>query len=151
MKNILVALEFKGTSAPLLEKASEFAHKFGSKLWLMHVADPPSEFLGEDADPQYVRDIRAKELRDEHRLIQQYAEQLKAKNILAEGLLVQGMTIEAILEEADKLSIDLIVMGIHEHGLLHDIFIGNNPSKIIKRSKVPVLVVPVDMEKIEKS
>ncbi len=145
MKNILVALEFKGTSAPLLEKAAEFAHKFGSKLWLMHVADPPSEFLGEDVDPQYVRDIRAKALRDEHKLIQQYAEQLKVKNIVSEGLLVQGMTIETILEEANKLSADLIVVGIHEHGVLHDIFIGNNPSKIIKKSKVPVLVVPVEV------
>ena len=128
----------------LIDKAHELASSFGSRVWLLHVAAPDPDFVGNEVGPQSVRDIRADTLRDEHRTMQEYADSLKAKNIDATALLIQGPTIEIILEESKKLNIDLLIASHHDHGLLYRALLGSVSNQLIKKSKIPVLIVPVD-------
>lgn len=144
MKNILVTIDFDEGLELIIEKASELAKAFNSKVWLMHIAAPNPSFVGYEAGPQCTRDTRAKELRKEHRILQEYANKLRDKGIEAEGLLVQGATIETIILESKKLNIELIIAGHHEHGFLYNAFIGSVSAQIIKKSKIPVLIVPFD-------
>jgi nucleotide-binding universal stress UspA family protein len=143
MKNILVTIDFTESEALLIDKAFEFAKSFDSKLWLMHVAAPDPDFVGYDVGPQYIRDIRAKKLRKEHKLIQEYANTLKGKGVDSDGLLIEGATVEMIIKESEKLNVELIIVGHHEHGFFHNLFEGSSSSKIIKRSKIPILIVPL--------
>jgi nucleotide-binding universal stress UspA family protein len=152
MKNILVAVEmtndefsdqFNIDDNKVLEKALELAKAFDSKLWLLHIAAPDPEFVGYDVGPQYIRDFRAKDLRNEHKQLQAYADNFIKQGIDAEGLLIQGMTIEMIIEESKKLNIDLIITGHHDHNFLYKAIVGSVSSAIIKQSKIPVLIVPV--------
>jgi nucleotide-binding universal stress UspA family protein len=143
MKNILVALDFDEQEKLLLDKAFELAKPFDAKLWLLHIAAPEPDFVGYEVGPQYIRDTRANDLRKEHKYLQQYAKELHEKGIIAEGLLIQGATIEMILEESKKLNIDLIIAGHHEHGFIYKAFVGSVSSQLIKRSKIPVLIVPI--------
>ena len=123
--------------------ALEFAQKLGSKIWLLHIAAMSPDFVGYDTGPQYIRDNRADVLRKEHQLIQQYADQLRSKNVEAEGLLVQGAATETILKESAKLNIDLVIIGHHKHSTLYKIFVDDVDSEIISNSKVPVLIIPL--------
>ncbi len=54
-----------------------------------------------------------------------------------------GATIEMILEESKKLNIDLIIAGHTKHGFFYNAFVGSVSSEIIKKSKIPVLIVPL--------
>lgn len=144
MKNILVTIDFDETEAFLVDKAFEQANSFGAKVWLIHVSAPDPDFVGYDVGPQSIRDQRAEKLRKEHRLLQGYAKSLKEKNIEAEALLIQGSTIEMIIEESKKLDIDLIITSHREHGFLYKALLGSVSSQIIKKSRIPVLIVPVD-------
>ncbi len=144
MKNILVTINFDGNENLLLDKAFQLAKSFGSKIWLLHIAAPDPDFVGYEAGPQDIRDSRAAELRKEHRLIQEYSSGLKAKGVDSESLLIQGATIEMIIEESKKLHIDLIIAGHHEHGFFYNAFVGSVSAKIIKKSKIPVLLVPLE-------
>jgi nucleotide-binding universal stress UspA family protein len=144
MKNILVTLDFKENEQRLLDKAAQLAKPFNSKLWLLHIAAPDPDFVTYDVGPQYIRDSRASELREEHKKLQNYAEELKKDGIDAEGLLVQGATIEMILAESKKLAIDLIVSGHTEHGFFYNAFVGSVSAELIKQSKIPVLTVPLE-------
>lgn len=144
MKNILVAIDFKGNEQILIDKAEKLAEKFESKVWVIHIAAPDPDFVGFSVGPQNIRDDRASELREAHRLIEDYAETLEKKGIKSEGLLVQGATIETILEEAKKLNIDLIISGYQDHGFFYKALYGSVSNSIIKASKIPVLIVPVD-------
>jgi nucleotide-binding universal stress UspA family protein len=144
MKNILVALDFDGGFDILVSRSTQLAKAFNAKLWLMHIAAPDPDFVGFEVGPQYIRDSRANELREEHRMLQKYTEDLKHSGINAEGLLVQGGTVEMIIEESEKLGIDLIVCGHHDHGFLYKAFIGSVSAQIIKKAKIPVLLVPID-------
>ena len=144
MKNILVTIDFNKNEELLIDKAFQLAKAFGSKLWLMHIAAPDPDFVGYDVGPQYIRDSRATELSEEHKLLQEYANNLKTKGVQSEGLLVQGATIEMILEESKKLNVDLIIAGHHKHGFFYKAFVGSVSAEIIKKSNIPVLTVPLD-------
>jgi len=144
MKNILVTIDFDKSEALLLDKAVQLAEAFGSKLWLMHIAAPDPDFVGYDVGPQYIRDSRAEDLRQEHRKLQEYCTALKKKGVVSEGLLVQGATIEMIIEESKKLNVDLIMAGHHQHGFFYNAFVGSVSAEIIKKSNIPVLIVPFE-------
>src|SRR6187431_2203410 len=124
MKNILVGLDMKKTDALLLAQASKLAEKFGSKVWMVHVASPDLDFVGFETGPKYIRDFVADELRVEHRQLQSYADDFHSRSLEAEGLLIQGPTIDMLEEEVDKLNIDLLILGSHKHGFLYDTLIG---------------------------
>ena len=144
MKNILLTIDFDGNTDLLVNEAYELAEKFESKIWLVHIAAPEPDFIGYKIGPQYIRDSRAGELRKEHKALQQLADQLKAKGVEAEGLLIYGATIDMIIKESIKLNSDLIMVGYHEHGMLYRVFNASKSFEIIKKSTVPVMIVPID-------
>jgi len=144
MKNILVAIDFDDKEQKLIDHAVQLAEAFNSKLWLMHIAAPDPDFVGYEVGPQYIRDERASELRKEHRQLQAYSDKLKERGIESEGLLVQGATIEMIIEESEKLNIDLIIAGHLKQGFFYNAFVGSTSSEIIKRSNTTVMIVPLN-------
>lgn len=144
MKNILVSIDFDIKTTLLIDKASELAKAFDSKIWVIHIAAPEPDFVGYQVGPQYIRDSRAHELRKEHRKLQEFTKELTKKNINAEGLLIQGATIEMIILESKKLNIDLIITGHHKHNFLYNAFVGSVTRNIIKLSKIPILIVPYE-------
>lgn len=143
MKNILISLDLKEYSQQLIDKGVELAAKFDSKVWLMHVTDPDPDFVGYEVGPQYLRDLKADDIRTAHKTLQELTEGIRRQNIEAEGLLIQGPTVEMILEEAKKLSVDLLIIGYEKHGFFYKAFVGETSTEIIKESNIPILVVPV--------
>jgi nucleotide-binding universal stress UspA family protein len=144
MKNILVTIDFNKNEELLIDKAFQLAEAFDSKLWLIHIAAPDPDFVGYEVGPQYIRDSRATELKKEHKQLQEYTANLEKKGVDSEGLLVQGATIEMIIEESKKLNVDLIIAGHHKHGFFYKAFVESVSSEIIKKSKIPVLIVPLE-------
>ena len=144
MKNILVTLDFDKNESLLIDKAFQLAKALKSKIWLMHITAPDPHFVGYEVGPQHIRDNRANELKKERRIIQDHTGKLKQGGVSAKGLYIQGATIEMILEKSKELNIDLIIAGHHNHGFFYKAFIGSVSSQIIKKSKIPVLIVPLD-------
>ena len=144
MKNILVTIDFDKSKELLLQKATEMATAFGAKLWLLHVADPLLDFDELKTGRQAIRDNKAEELREARKELQDYAASLTDKGIPSEALLIPGDTTESIIQESLDLKVDLIITGHNEHGFFYNAFVGSVSSEIIKKSKIPVLVVPLD-------
>ncbi len=80
--------------------------------------------------------------------MESYTDTLKLKGIEAEGLLIKGATTEMIIEEAEKLNIDLIITGHHEHSVIYKMFLGSVSKGLINKSKIPVLVIPLENKMI---
>ena len=120
MKNILIPIDFNNDEKKLIDKGVQLAEKFNSKIWLIHIASPEPDFVpyttGEGSNNE--REVRATELKKEHKLIGNYSEALNKKGITTTGLLVQGRTVETILFEINKLNIDLIITGNNKHSLI---------------------------------
>jgi nucleotide-binding universal stress UspA family protein len=58
------------------------------------------------------------------------------------ALLVQGPTVQTILEQAEKLGAEVIVVGSHGRGKLFDLVVGSVSAGVIRKSPIPVLGVP---------
>jgi len=133
MKNISGNIDFTENESLLIDKAFEMAKSFDSKLWLMHIATADPDFVGYEVGPQCIRDGRATELRKEHKQLQEYNANLENKGGYSEGLLVQGATIEMNIEESNKLNVDLIMAGHHDHSFFYNAFTGSVSAQIIKK------------------
>lgn len=144
LRNILVAIDFDGQSQELIDTGASLAGKYAARLWIVHIAAPEPDFVGYDVGPQYIRDMKAEDLRDEHLFLQKEAEWLRSKDIATEALLIQGSTVKTILEEAEKLDIDLLVVGSHEHSFLYNTFAENTAMEIFKQCKIPMLTLPLN-------
>jgi len=140
---ILVAVDLSPASKKVIAAAADVADVTGASVYVLHAAEPEPDFVGYDAGPEVVRTQVAEELRREHRDVQALAESLRAKGLDATALLVRGPTVEITLKEADSLDAGLIVVGTHGHGAVYDVLIGSYSAGIIRRSKIPVLVVPI--------
>ncbi len=143
MQNILVPIDFSEATDKILNMAKNQAKAFHAKVWLIHVAAPDPDFVGYDVGPQYIRDNRAENLKEEHQKLHDLSQTLNHDSIECDPLLVQGPTSKTILDESKKLSCDLIIIGSHGHGIWHEMLVGSVCDDVVKKSKIPVLVVPI--------
>lgn len=146
IKNILVAIDFNDTVGELLNYAEGMATKFGAKLWVLHVAAPNPDFVGYEPGPQYVRDIKAEELREEHRSLQSICKTFLGPELECEALLIQGSTVESVIEEAKKIKSDMLIVGTHKHSFFHNLFSENISLELLKKAEIPLLAIPIDEE-----
>lgn len=144
LKNILVAIDFNETVGDLLSYAEALAIKFEAKVWVVHVAAPDPDFAGYEAGPQYIRDIKADELREEHRQLQTICASFLDENVESEALLIQGSTVKTVVEEAKKLQSDLLIVGTHRHSFFHSLFSENVSLELLKKAEIPLLAIPID-------
>jgi nucleotide-binding universal stress UspA family protein len=142
MKNVLIAIDFHDKTNMLIDKAIEIGKAFESKIWLLHVAAPDPDFVGYEVGPQYIRDFRADELKDQHKKLIELVDKIRSQGLETDGMVIQGAKTEMIMEESEKLNIDLIIAGHHDRGLFNELFRGSISSKIIDNSKIPVMIVP---------
>jgi nucleotide-binding universal stress UspA family protein len=58
-------------------------------------------------------------------------------------MVYEGDAVDEILKTAEKLDSDIIILGAHGKGILTYTFLGSVPQKVLRRSRRPVLVVPI--------
>ena len=139
--SLLVAVDFSGVAEAQLDIVARLASP-DRGVYLLHVAEPDPSFIGFEAGPDEVRHEVAVEFRREHEQLHELADRLRERVRQVTALMVQGPTIETILEQADRLGADVIVVGSHGRGKLFDLVVGSVSAGVIRRSTVPVLVVP---------
>ena len=144
LRNILVAVDFNDAVGEILGYAEGLAQKFGAKVWVVHVAEPEPDFVGYEPGPQYIRDMKAEELSEEHRNLQNICDTFLSEEIEKEALLIQGSTVETVLEEAEKLKSDLLIVGTHKHSFLHNLLQESVSLELLKRSSIPLLAIPIE-------
>ncbi|TRO64106.1 universal stress protein [Christiangramia sabulilitoris] len=143
-KNIMVAVDFNDSIGELMVYAESLAQKFESKIWVLHVAEPEPDFVGYEPGPQYIRDIKAEEYREEHRALQEICKNFISAEIKSEALLIQGSTVETVLEEAQKLNIDLLIVGTHKYSFLHNLLQESISLELFKQAEIPMLTIPIE-------
>jgi nucleotide-binding universal stress UspA family protein len=144
--SIVVGVDLTAARIRVVEAAAALAGPLGATLWLIHVAAPDPDFVGLDAGPQTVRDARAAELHEEHRDLQDLAASLRERGLSATALLVQGPTAGALVDEAERRRATLIVLGTRGHGLLGKALLGSVGEGVLRKSRVPVVIVPLQKE-----
>ena len=141
MRRVLACVDLTESSERVLACARSLAEP-GGQLVILHVAAPEPDFVGYGVGPQSVRDTVALELRNEHRQVQQLAATLQAAGPSVTPLTVQGRAAEKILDHAERLDIDFIVLGTKGHSMLHDWVVGSVARDVVKGASRPIVLVP---------
>jgi nucleotide-binding universal stress UspA family protein len=133
LKTILVAVDFDDTLDTIRAVASTVAKKLGSEVVLMHVVEAADEFGEVPQSPGNSITDRLGEMQ----------KQLTASGVrVPQVLCVSGNAAVEIVEAAEQIGANLILLGAH--GLAKDpLFpLGTTTEKVIRWSAKPVLAVP---------
>lgn len=155
IKNILYATDLSKNSAYAFRFATEMAEKYNAVIYILNVIEeiPDSaknileNYLSEE---QYKKFLNKKE-----ELKSIITERL---NIFCENVqkdnpqcvfrvasidVLDGHPVNEILNHAQKNSCDLIIMGTHGKGIISHALLGSVAEKVIRKSKIPVMVIPI--------
>jgi nucleotide-binding universal stress UspA family protein len=57
------------------------------------------------------------------------------------------VVVDEIIHDSEEKNCDLIVMGYHARGALEQAFLGSTTRRVLRRSKIPVLLVRLEKNK----
>ena len=146
MKTILACTDFSDVSGRIIDYSISLGGAFNLKVYVVHVAAPEPDFVGNEAGPQKLRDIRADELTEKHKQLFNLKEKIQNRGVEAEALLIQGKTVEEIFSMAEKINAEFIVIGSRKHGVLHKAFRGSVLHSVLSDSNIPLVVIPQEKD-----
>ena len=140
--NLLVCVDLSESTEIIVKQIESLARSLSAKVWLLHNAEPAPDIVEFKVDPLAARESLAKKFHVEHRRIQGLAERLRKAGIETTALLVRGQTVETILQEAEDVKADMIVVGSHGKGAMFQLLVGSVSEGVLHKSRTPVLVIP---------
>lgn len=142
MKTLLVCVDFSDVTTKLLEQAQRMASAFCERIVLLHVSEPNPGFVSFDEAPELMRLEWADTFQVEHQQLEHLEKTLSQTGLEVKTILVRGIAADQILEYANSLHADMILMGSHGHGKLYHLLVGSATEEVLKKATVPVILVP---------
>lgn len=133
IKTILVPMDFSLPSQRALEIATSLAAEQQAKLVILHVLEP-IPFAGEGQLAYSFEDMGTDEAR---RQLQKVLP--SDRSILFEHKLVRGDAATQILNVAQEIAADLIIMGTHGRTWLTHLLLGSVAETVVRNANCPVL------------
>ena len=138
---ILAATDFSATSRGALHAARDLAAALQAVLHVVHVIPDPSRLPWSiDAGVTYPVLEQGWRAQAENGLDEARREARLPASTTTTVLI--GDAAPAILDEADRLSAHMIVLGTHGHGRLARLVMGSVADRVLRHTQRPVLVVP---------
>lgn len=134
-KKMLFCTDGSKNSECAQRTAMKLAKDCGATLYVLMVADLTDEFeaLAPGLTGRLITDYRGK--------VDAVVEAAKAAGIKAEGLVKDGEVSKKILEAAQEVGAEAVVMGTHGRKGFMNVVMGSATRHVIAQSPVPVIVV----------
>ncbi len=145
-RTVIAAVDFSDHGEQIVREGLLLARAAGCSLHLIHVAAGEPALAGYDKEDisSFTRSARAGELTEEHKKVRELAETLTdTTGVDVHPLVVMGPASDTLLTAIDELNASHIVLGTHGHGGMHHLMFGSVAQELVRRSNVPVLLVPV--------
>ncbi len=140
MKRILIPTDFSKYSEEALKVAAQIARKYNSEIILLHMLELPhqtNDIMGAGKSIPEIMFYKNKAISNLEKLMD--SKHLKGINV-SEAVEFKKVA-EGVLDASEKNNVDLIIMGSHGTSGFDELLIGSNAEKVVRLSKVPVLVV----------
>ena len=164
VKKILYATDLSENARYAFAYAVSLADLYNAAITILHVLPEVPELLDQSVigyiSAERWEEIKSQQLeeakealigkRKEHLAVKeallQFSEDVKQQQQGAgfttdEVIVVRGNPVEEIIKNAEERNCELLVMGTHGLGTLADAMLGSTARRVIRRSKMPVLVV----------
>ncbi|MDE1165607.1 MAG: universal stress protein [Pseudomonas sp.] len=156
IRSMLYATDL-GLYAPyVMQHALALARTFKADLYVIHAVEPMGLFA-ESVLQSYLGEPALSELHSEglntvmagieHKVLDGFREELDNAEddlkLISAVRVRQGDPAEVILDQARRLSVDLLILGSHSGGAGADVPLGRTAARILQLSTVPVYMVPL--------
>ena len=155
LKKILVSKDLSKESSHMVRYALELGCKFHAQVYVLHVmptvdssvlnmvaltmgADKLAKFNAKNE-----ADLAEKTREQLHNIIASETELMKEEIVHPPKIEVHhGDAAPMILSVADRLDVDMVILGSHSKGKLHYAFLGSVAEKILRKTHRTIVIVP---------
>lgn len=142
MKTVLAPIDFSNVSERVVARAIVFARAVDARLVLLHVV-APVPLIGRNLALTVTGAEWAAEAKKEAAAkLTRLQRSLRDEGVTAHAVHASGDPRECIIEQAERLSANYIVMGSHGHTAFYDLLVGSTASGVLHRATCPVVIVP---------
>jgi len=156
IRSMLYATDL-GLYAPyVMQHALALARTFNAELYVIHVVEPIGLFaesvLQSYLDEQALNEWQSQGLTRvmatiEQRVLDSFREELgegeQDLKLIRSVRVIQGDPCEVILDQSQKLSVDLLIVGSHTRAVGVATPLGRTAARVLQLSQVPVYLVPL--------
>ena len=160
MKRILVAVDFSDATPGVIDIARQLARALDAEIHLVHVRELTATIApgalgyglagmpelapvsgvpvaGFDSMPQTIPESESQKSQ-----LAQWEKEIAQAGLKVTLHQPTGAVAEEILNQADAINADLLVMGTHGHGAMYHLLVGSATKGVLKHATRPVLLVP---------
>lgn len=156
MKQILIALDYDPTAQKVAEIGFSLAKALGAKILLLHVIsdtvfystalhDPIMGFGGYANIDFLQSNIIANLKKTSQLFLNKSKKHLGDTSI--QTLVKEGDAAEIILEIANQINADIIIMGSHSRKWLDKIVMGSATKKVLHNTSIPLFIIPTKKQR----
>jgi nucleotide-binding universal stress UspA family protein len=140
---ILVPLDGSLRAEVVLRHVEELSQRFATRVILLRVVDRVAPIGA--VEPAYA-DLRQQEMqqatRDARAYLAPLQGQLREKGVDVHISVAYGRTVDAILQTAESMDVDLIAIASHGRSGMPRVFDGSVAAGLLQRSHRPLLLIP---------
>ncbi|MDH4228377.1 MAG: universal stress protein [Nitrospirota bacterium] len=140
-QTILVPTDFSEPSERVWQHAAALAKLCGARLMLLYVAEPVMSHYGVVGLIPSVTELEAQHDIASRLKLKELVDSGKEQGVKVESRVAQGKPWRAIVETAQEIGADLVVMGTHGRTGLSYEAIGSTAERVVQGAPCPVLVV----------
>jgi nucleotide-binding universal stress UspA family protein len=162
IKNILYATDLSQNSAYAFRYAVNSAQKHDARIHILHVIEtvPPATegLLASILSGEKIHKIREETKESLTKRVKERVNQFAEQELkddpetlkrIASILVVLGDPTNEILQKAEELNCDIVIMGTHGKGVIGHTFLGSVSEKVLHRISKPVFVIPLPKGKTD--
>ncbi len=138
IKKILIPIDFSETSMLALEHAVFMAERYEAEIVFLHVFESFSYQM--EISQMLIDSVKVGDL-VKGKLDELAKETHRKSGVSISTEVVTGSVAANIVEVADELKVDIIVMGTHGSSGFEEFLIGSNAYKVVSKSPKPVLTI----------
>lgn len=143
VERVLAATDFSENAQGAIDWAAEVARRHGACLELFHALQAPPLVVAPEIVP-VPAEFYERDREHAQRLLDERASALRATGLTVDVSLRSGAASDAIVAEAARADVDLVVVGARGTTVLERLFLGSVAAHVVRDATCPVLAVPPD-------
>lgn len=141
IKNILVPIDGSPTSREALVRAVDLARGLNAEITIMNVTYTPEAYFAGYSFPHGIQLSHEDSMESGRQVINNMLKEVEHENIKVTKVIEAGNPPQLILDYAEEVGIDLIVIGSIGHNPLATMFFGSVTQRVLLKAKCPVMIV----------
>lgn len=141
---LLCCVDFGPWTDRIVSEALALARPAAAEVLLFHVAPAEEPLTSGGVAPPATHPVPPLDVEERRARLEAAVARAQGQGVDVRGVMsVDEVPADAVLREADALGATHIVLGSHGHAMVFELLVGSFTQSVLRRSRLPVLVVPV--------